>query len=113
MDNKFDSLLELVEDYINKGHNLAMESSNWLDALETFRDEAIERLNTIEHDLDMPDGSLSDCAAMHDLICTIDTFNECDDDHVPGEDMDGDAESALASCGHGNDEDYGGGDEHY
>jgi len=49
------------------------------------------------------------------------TFYDFFDDIAPGEDdgedyddsMDGDHQSALASCGWGTDEDYGGGDSGY
>jgi hypothetical protein len=49
------------------------------------------------------------------------TFDDFFDDIAPGEDdgedyddsMDGDHQSALASCGWGTDEDYGGGDSGY
>ena len=39
-------------------------------------------------------------------------LKEVEDDRIPGEDMDGDHASALASCGWGTDEDYGDGAYH-
>ena len=48
-----------------------------------------------------------------DLSPSDDPEDEDSYDEYPEDDMDGDAESALASCGWGTDEDYGyfGGDE--
>jgi hypothetical protein len=37
---------------------------------------------------------------------------QTDDDHIPGEDMDGDHDSAMTSAGMGTDEDYGFFDEY-
>jgi hypothetical protein len=41
-----------------------------------------------------------------------DDLDDAPPELLPGEDMDGDHASALASAGFGTDEDYGGGDEH-
>ena len=113
MDDKFGSLLDLVADYILQGRTAASECPEWQEATEDFQEEAQERLLAIEHDLELPRGSLTECDAMQELKAIVDEFNDFSDDLLPGENMDGDADSALASCGHGNDEDYGGGDEHY
>jgi len=64
-----------------------------------------------------PDGLLADIrdelekAPLREILPTPECElcdDGCEPDDLPGEDMDGDHESALASAGFGTDEDYGG-----
>lgn len=110
---KLDNLHALVDNYLRNGASTAMDNTDWEGSLEEFHDGAKELLAQVETDLGLDEGTLSDCDEMTHLNKTVDDFYEREDAFVPGEDMDGDHESALASAGFGPDENYGsfGGDE--
>ena len=57
----------------------------------------------VASEADLDDGVCEICASEGDDVLV----DEDDEDYIPGEDMDGDHESALASAGFGTDEDYG------
>jgi hypothetical protein len=71
-------------------------------------------VNGIEKELEHYRKQISDLyEVMHGDKPTVLFDFECEGTNEPNEDMDGDAQSALASAGFGTDEDYGGGDGHY
>ena len=78
--------------------------------METLFDQLIDKGYTEDQIIkyDLVDKLFYQDATMEDLLAEVTPMSDADDnDDYIDESMDGDHESALASCGWGTDEDYG------
>lgn len=70
--------------------------------------------DTVAHTIESDEiDTIADILNANDIPNSAFEVEEVEAERIPGEDMDGDHDSAMASAGFGTDEDYGSANEHF